>query len=90
MGVQAGPFICDGLLFKAEHLVLPWIAERIMGMEGNLLASSTCPASAIGVLGAERFVLDRLCLDDDATPVVGGGTGQGGVGEGGGPGAGAL
>ncbi|RYB01333.1 hypothetical protein [Lichenibacterium ramalinae] len=53
MGVPAGPFVCDGLLFRAEHLVLPWIAGRIAGMEGDLLASPTCPASAIGILGMD-------------------------------------
>ena len=60
MGVPVGPFVCDGLLFRAEHLVLPWIAQRLVGMEGALLASPTCPASAIGVLGVDGSGTSRI------------------------------
>ena len=52
MGVAVGPYICDGLLYQAEHLVLPWLAERIEGMAGRTFGQ----ASAIGILGRDRIM----------------------------------
>ncbi len=56
MGVPAGPFICDGLLWKAEHMVLPWMAERIQGLHGRVLGDDKTLATAFGVLGGDRIV----------------------------------
>ena len=53
MGLPDGVYACDGLLFRAEHIVLPWIAKRISGMEGRHFGDGTFPASAIGVLGRD-------------------------------------
>ena len=41
--VPHGPYILDGLLWQAEHAVLPWMADRIEGMAGLSFATSRCP-----------------------------------------------
>lgn len=52
MTFHQGPFILDSLLWQAEHLVLPWLSDRIEGMEGL----SFGPATAIGVVKGDQIV----------------------------------
>jgi RimJ/RimL family protein N-acetyltransferase len=54
--VPQGPFVLDGLLWRAEHLVLPWMSERIDGMQGLEFGSPDCPAYAFGVLRGSNLV----------------------------------
>ena len=51
--VPTGPFILDNLLWKAEHLVCPWMAERIEMMGPS---ESFGPCSAIGVVHDDAIV----------------------------------
>lgn len=51
-----GPFVLDGTLWGAEHLVLPWMAERMPEMRGRLLGNPMFPAKAIGVLRNGKIV----------------------------------
>ena len=47
MNAIAGPYMLDGLLWNAEGNVLPWMAQRIPGMEGLSFSPS---ARGFGVI----------------------------------------
>ena len=56
MGAPTGPVIIDGLLWQANHLVLPWMSERIPEMAGLAFGNATFPATGIGVVRDGQIV----------------------------------